>query len=578
MSKLMKTSLLIAILLLTLLAVPAFAEEVASGTCGANGDNLTWTLDSDGVLTISGSGEMADYGFNDWGENTAPYYGYFMSITSVVIENGINNIGVCAFNAFHQLASVTIADTVTSLGGGAFGNCVCLTSIFIPASVTEIGDSCFYDCRSLPAIHVDAGNPNYCSEDGVLFNKEKTVLISCPGGKSGSYTVPQSVTSIAEYAFSSSNLSEIVFQEGLTSIGDLAFVECKLSRLELPASLTHISASAFSVCYSLTDIYYAGSEEQWNQIINEVYNEDLENITIHYNYSSATVVASGTCGANGDNLTWTLLSDGALTVSGDGAMTDYSFENRAPWFEYRDSIIAVVIESGVTNIGSMSFSSCNHLESVGMPDSVTRIGIYAFAWCQSLTEMALPDHLNYIGESAFDFCRGLKSVTLPGSLTVLGDRAFMNAGLTEVKVQSGTETVDHYFYEPDNQGQPRLYRVALPKNTTVGAMPFQESALPTNMHPDFTSPSALATIDEEAFFGTAASFIWLADGVTSIGDRAFAGCEGLRFIRIPRQCTSIGTDAIPAGVTILCERDSAAEQYASDHNCTPLLFTIGGNG
>ena len=937
-------------------------DDMDSGTCGVNGDNLTWTMGSDGVLTISGSGAMADYAFDEGPDINAPYVNYFMSISSVVIESGVTRVGAYAFNAFHTLESVTIADTVTSIGRAAFGNCVNLTSISIPDSVTEIGDGCFYDNGRLPAIHVDAGNPNYCSEDGVLFNKAKTVLISCPGGKSGSYTVPQSVTSIAEYAFSSSNLSEIVFQEGLTSIGDRAFIESKLSRLEFPTSLTHIGAIAFSGCDNLTDIYYAGSEEQWNQITIGEYNEDLENITIHYNYSPATVVASGTCGAEGDNLTWTLnsdgvlsisgvgamadydystnrapwyehrdsvlvaaidngvtnigdyafnecrqmmivfipdtvtsfgesafsvcdcltsisipnsvteigegcffscmslteltipasvtsigsdafnwswnleaihvdaanpayssedgvlfnkaktnlirypegkggsytvpqsvttiaesafcecvglseivfpdrltsigdsafyecnlsslelpnslthigefafglcygltevtipagvttignnpffycenltnlivdqansyfaaedgvlynkaktellsclsskkgtliipdgvtvigenaffecsgltsieiplsviridnnafrgrtgltkvyypgteaqwnqitigesnaplisasilynsdiiasgtcgaqgnnliwtlLSDGALTVSGDGAMADYSFENSAPWFEYRDSIIAVVIESGVTNIGSMSFSSCNHLESVGMPDSVTHIGIYAFAWCQSLTEMALPDHLNYIGESAFDSCRGLQSVTLPGSLTVLGRGAFAYAGLTEVKVQSGTETVDHYFYEPDNQGQPRLYRVALPKNTTVGEMPFLESALPTNMHPDFTTPSALTTIDQEAFFGTAASFIWLADGVTSIGDGAFAGCEGLRFIRIPRQCTSIGTDAIPAGVTILCERDSAAEQYASDHNCTPLHFTIGGNG
>ena len=551
---------------------------IASGTCGVNGDNLTWTMSSDGVLTISGSGAMADYSFDEGPDINAPYVNYFMSISSVVIESGVTRVGSFAFNAFHTLESVTIADTVTSIGRAAFGNCVNLTSISIPDSVTEIEDGCFYDNGRLPAIYVDAGNPNYCSEDGVLFNKEKTVLISCPGGKSGSYTVPQSVTRVEKSAFSSSNLSEIVFQEGLTSIGDLAFGECKLSRLELPASLTQIGAIAFSGCDNLPDIYYAGSEEQWNQITIGEYNEDLESITIHYNYSSATVVTSGSCGVNGANLTWTLNSNGALTVSGAGAMTDYSFENRTPWFEYRDSIIAVVIESGVTNIGSMSFSSCNHLESAAIPDSVTHIGDYAFAWCSSLTGIALPDQLNYIGESAFDSCRGLQSVTLPGSLTVLGRGAFAYAGLTEVKVQSGTETVDHYFYEPDNQGQPRLYRVALPKNTTVGRSPFLESSIPTNMHPDFTSPSALTTIDQEAFFGTAASFIWLADGVTSIGDRAFAGCEGLRFIRIPRQCTSIGTDAIPAGVTILCERDSAAEQYASDHNCTPLHFTIGGNG
>ena len=218
--------------------IMALSTEVASGTCGTG---VTWTLDDAGLLTISGSGAMDNYSTL----SSVPWNSYRSQITSAVIDSGVASIGDRAFSGCSGLTSVTIPDSVTSIYGGAFQNCSGLTSVTIGNSVTSIGDYAFYNCSSLTSINVDENNSEYASENGVLFNKIKSLLISYPGGKTGEYIIPDSVTSIGEWAF--------VYCDGLTS-------------LTIGNSVTSIGDYAFQGCRGLTDIYYKGSETQWQSV------------------------------------------------------------------------------------------------------------------------------------------------------------------------------------------------------------------------------------------------------------------------------------------------------------------------
>ena len=319
-------SFVLAVLMIaSLLPATALAANIVdSGTCGANGSNLTWTLDSKGVLTISGRGGMRDYGASD-----APWY-----------------------DSRSRVKSAVIAEGVTSIGDSAFCNCTSLTSVTIPNSVTSIGDGAFASCTSLTGIRVTEGNSHYSSDaSGVLFNKDKTTLVQCPGAFAA-YTIPDSVTSIGGSAFRGcssltsvtipdsvtsfgsdafqgctsltsvtipdsvtsiggwafyycTSLTSVTIPDGVTSIGGWAFYNCtSLTSVTIPDSVTSIGMSAFEDCTSLTDVYYAGSEAQWKAIQISYGNDALLNANIHYNYvfhthSYKDVVTAPTCTEKG---------------------------------------------------------------------------------------------------------------------------------------------------------------------------------------------------------------------------------------------------------------------------------------
>ena len=278
------------------------ASAASSGNCGDSGSNVTWLLDDNGTLTISGSGKIEDYR----SDIDQPWYSNRSDITSVVIEPGVTSIGSQAFyecsnltsitipsgltsigeQAFGNctgltsitipsgfisigdyafwnctgLTSITIQNGVTSIGTGAFWNCTGLTSITIPSSVTSIGVNVFYNCTGLTDITVDSNNFSFCSESGVLFNKDKTTLIYYPLGKNdSSYTIPDGVTVIEQYAFyCNSKLTSVTIPSGVTSIGEMAFRECSgLTSVIVPSSVTSIEYNAFWCCFNLI-IYIPG--------------------------------------------------------------------------------------------------------------------------------------------------------------------------------------------------------------------------------------------------------------------------------------------------------------------------------
>ena len=208
---------------------------------------------------------------------------YCSSLTNVVFPESLISIGDRVFEHCYKLTDVVFPESLTSIGDSVFSHCHSLTSILIPENVTSIGDHPFYGCSDLTEIRVDADNPSYSSDEaGVLFNKDKTTLLRAPGAISGSYHVPEGVTSIDEYAFSYCDLTSVTISESVISIGAWAFSGCELASIEIPKNVTSIGYAAFHYCSSLTDVYYGGSEEQWNAITIKEDNEYLTSATIHF--------------------------------------------------------------------------------------------------------------------------------------------------------------------------------------------------------------------------------------------------------------------------------------------------------
>ena len=384
-------SFVLAVLMIaSLLPATALAVDIVdSGTCGAKGSNLTWTLDSEGVLTISGSGDMHGYGSSD-----APWYGSRSRVKSAVIAEGVTSIGESAFENCRSLTSVTIPNSVTSIGWSAFFYCKSLTSVTIPDSVTSVGAYAFLGCTSLTSV-----------------------------------TIPNSVTSIGGCAFDECwSLTSVTIPDSVTSIGDSAFASCtSLTSVTIPDSVTSIGGGAFAWCTSLTGIWVTEGNSHYSSDASGVLFSKDKTTLVQYPgafaaYAIPDSVTSIGAGAFGGctSLTSVTIPD-SVTSIGQHA------------FNGCRSLTSVTIPDGVTSIGAYAFSECSSLTSVTIPDSVTSIGGIAFGNCKSLTSVTIPDSVTSIGGGAFQGCISLTSVTIPDSVTSIGDGAFASCtSLTDV--------------------------------------------------------------------------------------------------------------------------------------------------
>lgn len=535
--------------------------ETFSGVCG---DNLTWTLDEDGVLNISGTGEMYD--------EDQPWMDCGVMIQSVVIESGVTSIGDRVFAVSPELMSVEIADTVESIGECAFEFCSNLQTIEIPASVRTIGKGAFRDCHMLDGIWVDGDNCYYQSDrSGVLFDRNGFTLIAAPGNLTGDYEMPYGVKTIQEEAFSRcgvstvklsasvnkieqrafywNNLSaiyvdeenqnfysdeygvlyssdhniiqvpafvseEYVIPDNVGCIGRYAFSNCMnlyavtipdsvyliqeygfegcmLAELYIGTGLTCIEESAFAGV-APSDIYYAGTEEQWNQIQIGDYNWELQNATMHFLWKEGPVIlAEGKCGPN---LNWMLDEDGKLTISGTGAMYNYDREyDGVKWADYRSAVKTIVMEPGITAIGQYAFYKFSKVTSVTIPSTVKTIDEYAFYCCSNLPVITIPNSVTTIGSNAFNFCGKLTSVKIPDSVTSMGGYVFFDcASLPSVKLPDGLTEIGNSMFS----GCSALESVTIPDTVTaIGENAFYWC----NNLTELTIPEGVTTIGREAF-------------------------------------------------------------------------------
>ena len=315
------------------------------------------------------------------------------------------------------LTSVTFAvqSQLKSIDWGAFNSCTSLASIIIPASVTSIDSAAFLSCTSLTSITVNANNPNYASEGGILYNKDKTTLIAYPSA-SGSVTIPEGVTSIGQYAFSScSSLTSVTIGEGVTSIGNGAFSSCtELASVTIPEGVTSIGGSAFFDCTNLASITIPEGVTSIGQYA-------------FYRCTSFTSV----------------IIPASITSIGDNA------------FSICTSLASITIPEGVTSIGQYAFSSCTSLASVIIPEGVTLIDSYTFYGCTSLASVIIPASVENIYPGAFGNCTSLASVTFKGTLNWIGNNGGeYNAFLGDLR--------DKFYATDSTNGTPGTYTTTAP--------------------------------------------------------------------------------------------------------------------
>ena len=239
----------------------------------------------------------------------------------------------------------------------------------------------------------------------------------------------------------------------------------------------------------------------------------------------------------GTNLTWELV-DGTLTISGTGAMADYSRVQDLPWGSQRASITNVEIQSGVTSIGNAAFRNCSKLTSIEIPDSVVSIGDYAMFYCSWLTSVTIPDSVTSIGNNAFNNCADLTSITIPDSVTSIGNNAFAGCdSLTSVTIPDSVTSIGDGAFRDSG-----LTSVEIPNSvTSIGGYAFASTRLTS-----VTIPDSVTSIGDGAFRNTGLTSVTIPDSVTSIGERAFDGCSGLTSVTVPDSVTSIGKNIISA--------------------------------
>ena len=556
----------------------------------------------EGALTIPATvtNEGTKYSVTSIGERA--FYNC-KAITAVTIPSSVTGIGDWAFRTCVALTSITIPASVTSIGDWAFRECEALTSITIPASVTSIGSSAFEYCNALIAINVDEANEAYCSDGGILFNKDKTKLIRYPIARpETAYTVPASVTEIDTSAFNACKklvqitlpdgltkipffgfggciaLTEINIPESVTAIGESAFRSCSLKEITIPDGVTEIPYHAFGYCYALERVTLGkgitslGREAfgksraireltvlavnppaLYKNSFSEVFSSDIINIPVYVTKESlaAYKAADGwkeftnlkAIGSEftADNLKYEITDKAAKTVTLTGYVTKPEGALTIP-----ATVTNEGTEYSVTSIGSGAFISCSSLTAVTISDGVTSIGKGAFKMCNGITSVTIPVSVTSIGESAFGNCQALTAVTIPDGVTQIGDYAFNRcSALTAINV---AESNSDYCSDGGvlfNKDKTTLIQYPIGKPET-----------------SYIIPEGVTSVGGYAFAECKAlTAVTIPVSVTSIGINAFFNCKALTAVTIPDGVTNIGSNAfygcenaftsvsIPDGVT-----------------------------
>ena len=545
-----KTLTCILMLALVIACVCAISLQTTAVTSGIGYDNLTWTLDDAGTLTISGAGPMRDY----LTTGMTPWDNYCKSIENIVIGDGVTTIGDYAFYGCTNLTSITIGKSVTTIGTYAISSCVKLTAVTIPDSVTTIRDHAFYNCTALTDVHIadiaawcaidfydPTANPFYYGQNLYLNGELVTELV-----------IPKEVAAIGEDAFCGcESLTSVIIEDGVGAIGDTAFSGCaNLTSVTIPVSVSAFGAGAFRNCSQLTDVHITDLAA-W--CVNDFY--DLSSNPLHQAQNLYL---------NGEPVTELVIPEGAVAI---GKYLFCGYKN----------LTSVTIGDGVVEIGKGAFASCKNLTVVTIPDSVTTIGDSAFSSCSGLTAVTLGDSVQTIGEQAFYKCEKLERIVLPDSVVTIGESAFREAsGLTSVTLGAGVTKVGEYaFYlcdsltdvyitDPygwcniqfaDEYANPRYYADCLHILDKAGNEVTElvlEGRLTSIPYGAFTKStelvsvtvSGIETVGATAFYScTNLTAVTIGDGVTTIGNSAFDSCTKLKSLTMGDGVVEIGAAA-----------------------------------
>ena len=541
------SSLLVAVIILTAAPLSGFvglnidfgwikasavdSELAPTGQCG---ENVYWTFDKGtGLLTISGIGEMYSYYFNS---KYSPFKNN-SSIKTIVIEDGIINIGYSIFRDCTGLTSITISNSVTEIGNYSFYGCTSLTSITIPEFVSEIRYSAFEGCSSLTSITIPNSVKIIC--DDAFRDCIGLISISIPDSiervganaflNSGYYNNTENWDNNVLYngnvLLNAKPVGDLIIRSGTKIIAEGAFDYCTdLTSVIIPDSVISIGWGAFYGCTGLKELTMPCSSDLG------VYNMDANNYTF------------GQC-SNIEKITLTK-GNGSMP-SYDDAFSETSYR-RTPWYMSRNSIKEIVIEDGVTNISYNAFNSCTGLINISIPNSVTSIDNYAFNNCIGLTNIIIPNSVTSIGNYAFSGCTHLESIDL-GSVETLGYYLFKGCVLLKnITIPNTVKKVAR-----DNLSNGAFAGSSIETSTIekgIANIPDYLFSYCTTLRtvtiPENDDTSGSYTIGNDAFYGcTSLMSATIPNSVTSIGYSAFSGCTNLTKILLPDDIIKIGKNA-----------------------------------
>ena len=487
--------------------------------------------------------------------------------------SGVVSVGTSAFEGCTSLTSVQLPNAA-SIGDGAFRACDALAEVTFPTVSTAIGADAFRDCPALTEARITAYSLTLGQS---AFYNSGLQWISITG----------KITAIEPWTFSGCPLRVMCIPDGVTSIGYRAFYNCKeLCSIYIPDSVKSIDNYAFTMegsRYGRLRVFYGNDRYNWNTLTADHTSGRLKNASVTYGYgrlSTNDINGTGSCGpyemGKYDKVQWTYTADGTLTIRGSGPMNDFRWMSGSsgsewytrPWTVYMPAVHSVVIEEGVTSVGSCAFcEDSGQLATVQLPESLTAIGQGAFGTCTALRSVSIPKNVTTIGHSAFSDCTSLTSIAIPDGVTAIDDYTFSGCtSLGTVKLPATLTTIgDYAFY-----GCTSLRTADLPAALTfIGIGAFSNCALKSVSISD-----AVTCIEREAFFGctslasvtlgksltkipvkafyncSSLTSIVIPEGVTSIGESAFAGCTSLASVVIPDSVTSIGENAF-SGCTAL---------------------------
>ncbi len=594
---------------------------VTSGSCG---ENVEWSFsDETGAITITGTGEMNDYGDS---LNSVPWNALKDAITSVEISDGVTHISSNAFANVTELSTISLGKDVETLGDNAFSNCTSLKDIYIYNPDFDIdafaGTSIVIPEDATIYGYTGSTAQTYALENNIKFvvldeeqiepTEEPTQKPSLEVGQKYQYgvftyvllsdntieivgytgsdkkiTIPSEidgykVSSIGENAFYNAyTLKKITIENGIEIIGNSAFKNCiQLIEIEIPESVTTIGECAFYNCSRLTEIelpdsvteigektFYQCQKLKKVQFGSNV--KHLQNKTF-YGCSDLTELIVKEISRSKGDIAVVSADEGTNTEIVDAVVEIPSSVTTIgdSVFGGCSSISKVVMHDGVTEIGAKTFDSCAGLTEITLSKNLNDIQYSLFNGCNSLLSIEIPDGVEKIDHNAFDGCESLSEVVLPDSITEIEVEAFANCiALTNIEIpDSDVQLKASSFY-----GCTNLTDITLGDGTTsIGDGAFYSCSNLKNI----VIGKSVETIDWFAFWDCSSlETITIPENVHEIGFKAFDNCENLSSVYILNpECELIDFSTlggtIPATATIYGYRDSSAQEYAEKYGRT----------
>ena len=503
---------ILAVVLIMLLIGAGTAAAEHSGTWGI----LDWTLDDNGLLTVSGKGRMDDYSFTGEGWLT-----YREEIREAVISEGITSIGANMFASCTNLTDVTLSESLKEIGFAAFFSCSSLKCIRLPEGLTGIGDNAFEGCSSLESVTIPdgvakVGNMSFEHCPAILYASIGSDAAKALAGPDYPFQVPGGMYELKynsdgglEFRFCSPDITECAIPDGVTVIAGGAFQNCeKLLHVTIPDSVAEIHSCAFENCRLLSEITLPDSLRSFaadafndcenlksvtlpDGITEFIRNWDAHGPVLYAGISSETARSMGR-------------EDTPFRIPGGDCDLQYIYteegeETDLAVIGHDDGMIDLRIPDGVTSIWYDTFQECETLKSVSLPDSITSIRMNAFERCVNLEEVTFRGNTAgcTIDKRAFGDCERLKNIRLPQGVTSIGEEAF------------------------------------------AWCNDLQEAILP--------------------------------EGLTTIGPAAFSGCIHMSDLNIPDSVSEIGEGAIILKTVLHVGADSYARQFAEKTGYTYVI-------